>query len=501
MIGINGKRKNSITLTFTIISIYFFIISFLIIPSGDDYFWWGKNGHYLLTHNFYSNDPSFGGSSNGRYLGNSLEILIMHSSIFTGVFYSATITMLIFCIWYLTGKSNISLLLSTAIFPLAQFGYIQTIFLWFAGFINYLPPMALLLCYLVLIEKYIKQQYMLSALTYFLIAFAGGLFVEHMTLYQIFVGILSYLLLVILNKNNNNRLSKKISYYYILGSIASAIIMFSNKSYYHNDNEYREIGFSISKILDNYISITHFWIVSLNYLFIIIMCFSIILISFNKIERKRTKYPLILFSILFFIYYSAFNLFIHLTNRITYTHFRIVNLNHNFTIIDALISIVFYIFIILSTIILFKGFKNIDIYFYLFSSTSLLIPFFFIQSPIFIREYFNSFVFMYMISIIYLNTAIKSLRLDIINRLCSNLLKIIVSMLYVTTLFIMVSNYQSNIQRIQDNAFITEYKSLKHKVPYPRYVMLDDSLIMQSPTYWHNKMNFKYNDYFYNGHY
>jgi hypothetical protein len=69
---------------FSILYLYFLITSFLIIPAGDDFFWWGKPGHYLLTHHFYGLDSSFGGSSNGRYLGNLLEILIMHSSIFCG---------------------------------------------------------------------------------------------------------------------------------------------------------------------------------------------------------------------------------------------------------------------------------------------------------------------------------------------------------------------------------------------------------------------------------
>ena len=107
--------------------LYFFVVSFFIIPSGDDYFWWGEKGHYLLTHNFFSTEKSIGGSANGRYLGNLFEISIMHSPIFAAIVYATVITLFIWCLWKLTGHNKISLIGSLSFFVITQIGYFQNV--------------------------------------------------------------------------------------------------------------------------------------------------------------------------------------------------------------------------------------------------------------------------------------------------------------------------------------------------------------------------------------
>lgn len=72
---------------------------------------------------------------------------------------------------------------------------------------------------------------------------------------------------------------------------------------------------------------------------------------------------------------------------------------------------------------------------------------------------------------------------------------------YALVMFMMIANYQSNMNRVKDPDFLYTAKTLEHKVPYPAFVSQNDELMMQSPVYWDNRLNYKLNDYFYNGNY
>lgn len=493
------KQKLTSKTIFILIYLYFFAISFMIIPSGDDYFWWGKSGIYLLCHNFFSTNPNFGGSSNGRYLGNLLEISMMHSSVWAAFIYAGVITLLIWSIWYLTGKKTLSLILSASILVIAQPGYIRNIFFWFAGFSNYMPSMAALLLYCVLFERYVRDKYQLKPIFYFLISLIGGLFVEHMTLYQVFIGIFSLLFIIYLSKFHGFKLSKKPAYSYTAGAILSGIIMFSHPSYYQTSGSYRQISSSLNQYVSNYIYITHFWMVTFNYIVIVLLALSVIFISMATIKNIRLKYTLMSTSIFFIIYYIFINLYIHFNYKIDYID-RIKHMNYLMASIDSVIGILFFIYLIVSTLIIFKGIKNLNVYFYLFSSIALIIPFMFILSPIFVREYFSSFIFLFILSIIYVNKAISDYQIDNID-LLQKILSICISVAYVLIMFMTISNYQTNLKRVNNHDFLYRNEMLKFRVPYPNYVSQKDMLIMQSPSYWHGKLHYGFKDYLYNGNY
>lgn len=485
-------------ITFSILYLYFLITSFLIIPAGDDFFWWGKPGHYLLTHHFYGLDSSFGGSSNGRYLGNLLEILIMHSPIFAAIFYAGTITTFIWCLWYLTGRTKISLIMALTFFITLQSGYIQSIFMWFAGFVNYLPPITLLLLYCIMFKKYIKTNYSLPTVIFFIMSFIGGLFVEHMTLYQIFIGFISIVFINFWNKRKDINLSKNIIYAYTFGAISSAIFMFVNPAYYFSRNEYRKVSFSLDKYFESYVNTTHFWIITFNYFIIILICLSLIVIALKEIKSKRIQYFIIIPAVFFTIYYLSVNLYLKLNCKINYISYQFDHINHNFALIDGLLGILFYFFLIVSTLLVLKKF---DTYFYLFSTIALFIPFLFILSPIFIREYFSSFVFLYILGIIYVNKAITIVDLATLVHKIFQIIMIGIVLSYALVIFMLVANYQSNLNRVKDPDFLYAAKTLKHKVPYPNFISQNDELMMQSPVYWHNRLNYKFNDYFFNSNY
>lgn len=487
----NSNHKVINKFIFLSIYLYFLIISFLIIPVGDDFFWWGKPGHFLLTHNFFSTNLEFGGSSNGRYLGNLLEITMMHSEILAAVIYASIITLFIWCIWQLAGK-HLSLVAALSFFTIIQIGHIQSVFLWFAGFINYLPPVVLMLTYLVLLERYIRTDKQNLPIINFFLALAGGLFIEHMTLYQIFVGLSSLALLLYLKKTVRPAL------WYLTGAIISAIIMFSNQSYYHTTNEYREVTFNLDKYLSNFIQITHFWIITFNYVVIVTICLAIILISWRKFS-KTTKWYLILPASGFIIYYLWINIYLQNNFKINYANYQIKHLEPNLAIVDSWVSLLFLIYLFGATFFIFKGINNLKVQFCLFSTIALCVPFFFITSPIFVREYFSSLVFFFIVGIIYLNKALTYY--PALFKGVKRLLWLIVISSYGLVMSMMIANYQTNLKRVDDHDFLRESKTLKQKVPYPNYVALNDMLIMQSPEYWHNRLNYQFNDYFYNKQY
>lgn len=479
--------------------LYFFVMSFLIIPSGDDYFWWSEKGHYLLTHNFFSTDKITGGSANGRYLGNLFEISIMHSPIFAAVVYAAVVTLFIWCLWKLTGHNKISLVASLLFLVITQIAYFQNVLFWFAGFSNYLPPVVVLLLYLVLLQNYLKTKKSLPLFVYFVLAIIGGLYVEHMTLYQVFVGIVTILLINYLNKKDYH-LSAKMAYSYTIGSLVSSVIMFSHPSYYYdNGSNYHQISFSISKCLGNFVNITHFWIFTFNYLLIVVICFAIALLAFYEIKNRVLKYVLMSLAIIFAMYYLLINLYIHTNYEIDHYLYKLVDVNKNFAIMDSAVGILVFVFIIVATLIFFRGLKNLNVKFYLFCFFALAAPFFFILSPLFIREYFSSYVFLFMIAIIYVNKVISVRDYDA--KKLAKFLSFCVLIGYAIIMFMMVSNYQVNLQRVSNSEFLYEDKPLTKKVPYPEYVSVNDMGIMQSSGYWRNRLNFKWQDYFYNGTY
>lgn len=51
-IDLNRFKKLFVLLMFVVSFMYFGVFRYLIIPSGDDYFWGGKQGNYLIHHMF-----------------------------------------------------------------------------------------------------------------------------------------------------------------------------------------------------------------------------------------------------------------------------------------------------------------------------------------------------------------------------------------------------------------------------------------------------------------
>lgn len=465
---------------FSIVFLYFFILRFLVIPSGDDFFWGGEQGNYLLHHGFYGPQNIYGGSSNGRYIGNFLEIFTIHHLLPAMLMYGIFWTLLLYCMWKLTGKTKLSLLLSSLFVFTFQDGYISTVLSWNAGFINYVPPISLMLLYLVVLKQYFEDDLKINryflAIGTFLMSLVGGLFVEHLTLYQIFIGIVALVVGRLVFK-------KAIAFFqsgYLLGAIASAAIMFSHPAY-HEHSTYRNTNFDLQAIINNYFSITHFWFNTLNVFVNIAICLAIIVLSSkllkNDFRRRMTSFVAGFFG----VYYLIVNIWL---SRQHYDQFFMYKqISSKVPMIDGVMTIIFWLFLIYATISFFNLKKDYLTYFSMFTYFALISPFILIVSPINSREFFTAYIFLYLGAIMFVTKALSfySFKTRRTVKILTFVLLLLCALNVETKMAI---NYQANLERVQDEQFIAGKTALKKHVPYRKYVLSNDALLQQSATYW-----------------
>lgn len=465
---------------FSIVFLYFFILRFLVIPSGDDFFWGGEQGNYLLHHGFYGPQSIYGGSSNGRYIGNFLEIFTVHHLLPAMLMYGTFWTLLLYCMWKLSGQTKLSLLLSSLFVFTFQDGYISTVLSWNAGFINYVPPISLMLLYLVVLKEYFADnlqtnKYFLTAGT-FLMSLVGGLFVEHLTLYQIFIGVVAIVAGKFIFK-------KAVTLYqsgYLLGAVVSAAIMFSHPAY-HEHSTYRNTNFDLHAIISNYFSITHFWFNTLNIFVNIAICLAIIVLSSNLIRNDFRRRMTSLVAAFFVIYYLIMNIW--LSQQSYDEFFMYKQISSKLPMIDGFMTIVFWLFLIYATISFFKPKQDYLTYFSMFTYFALISPFILIVSPINSREFFTAYIFLYLGAIMFITKALSFYSF----KARKNVKILAAVVLLVAALNVgtkMTINYQANIERVQDEQFLAGKTALKKHVPYRKYVLSNDALLQQSAPYW-----------------
>lgn len=466
---------------FAIVFVYFFVMRFLVIPSGDDFFWGGTQGAYLLKHGFYGPQAIYGGSSNGRYVGNFLEIFTIHHLLPAMLMYGIFWTLLIWCMWRLTGKTKLSLILSSLFVFTFQDGYLSTVLSWNAGFINYVPPISLMLLYLVFVkqdwEKTLNVNQWVLTILAFLMSLVGGLFVEHLTLYQIFVGAA---VLIVGHFIFHKRLALFESSY-LIGAVMSAAIMFSHPAY-HEHSTYRNTSLDIPALINNYFNVTHFWFNTLNVIVNIIICLAIIILSSKLIKNSLLKVITELVAAFFAVYYLVINLWLTTKNYDQFFMYKQLA-GSKIALVDGIMTIIFWIFLIYATLMFFRFKQDYLAYFSMFTYFALISPFMLIVSPINSREFFTAYIFLYLGGIFFVKKAL-SLYTFKTRRWVKIIAAVVLLVCAVNVETKMTMNYQANMQRIQDEQFLAGKTGLKSHVPFRKYVLSNDALLQQSGLYW-----------------
>ena len=466
---------------FTIVFLYFFILRFLVIPSGDDFFWGGPQGKYLLQHGFYGPQAIYGGSSNGRYIGNFLEIFTIHHLLPAMLMYGIFWTLLIWCMWRLTGKTKLSLVLSSLFVFTFQDGYLSTVLTWNAGFINYVPPLALMLLYLVIIKQYfdgeLSQNKWFLTVGTFLMSLVGGLFVEHLTLYQIFIG----LVVMAVGYWGFKKAVTLFEGSYLLGAIASAAIMFSHPAY-HEHSTYRNTALDIHALVSNYFNITHFWFNTLNVAVNIVLCLAIIILSSKLLKNPLRKVLTELIAAGFGIYYLVINLWLMTKNYDQFFMFKQLA-DSKIAQLDGFVTIVFWLFLIYATLSFFRLKTDYVTYFSMFTYFALISPFLMIVSPINSREFFTAYIFLYLATILFVRKALDQYSYSF-RRQIKILTSAVLLICVVTVGTKMTMNYQVNLERVSEESYLAGKTPLRKHVPFRKYVLSNDALLQQSSGYW-----------------
>lgn len=472
----NNKKTIFQYLIFLVSFVYFAVFRYFVIPSGDDYFWYGKLGTYLMHHNFFSsNYPVYGGSSNGRYLGNLLEIFSMHHRIIAVLAYGIFWTLLIWGIWSLTKRSMTSLILSFLFAFTMQDAFLNNILVWNAGFVNYIPPMALILLYLVIVKAGLNKQlpWVTMILTFF-IGVVAGLFVETSTLMQV---ILAVLVILYLRKN-----TKLYHITYLLGTIVSGLIMFMHPSY-HMHNNYKQVTFSIAKIWKIYSEITHFWLITYNVVLIMSILIAILILIYKSDFSSIKKWIFSIVSVGFIIYYILMNVYLrHFPLNYLYAFNDTKN---GVTHLDGTISLIFVLFIAYCIYQFCRKDPFMWLY-YLLAGVSFG-QMLFVSSPINCRGIFFAYVFMYLIGLKFVVMALEQLP---VSKIVINLIfGIILLFLAGSYQYKMYANYEANMARVSDPAFYNSERPLTTHVPYRKFVWVNDMFNQQLATYWKTFLN------------
>ena len=449
--------------------IYFGVFRYFVIPSGDDYFWWGPQGDYLSHHMFYGPQAIYGGSSNGRYLGNFFEIITMHNLTIAVIIYAFFWTLLLWGLWRLSSKSVLSLVLSFLFVFTLQDAFLNNILVWNAGFVNYVPPIALMLVYIFLVDRgRDKDLNQFIAIGTLILAYAGGLFTETMTVGQIVLGCLVILYF--------RKKTKLYHITYLLGAIISAITVFSHPGY-QGHSSYRSMTFEPYKIWLNYSKITHFWLITFNLILLVAILLAVIILAIRSDFNFWKKGLLAVTALIFLIYYIGINHY--LSSKPLNDMYGYNRIDDQLSNIEGIISLLLVIFIGSCIFIFFR--KDAKLWLYYLMTGAIMGQLMFVASPINCRGNFLSYVFTYLIAMRFVLRAVKGLKLQ---KLITGILAVVLVAMGAHYLDIMQSNYQVNLQRVSVPDFYNGKSELTKHVPYRKFVWFNDLLNQQVPAYW-----------------
>lgn len=465
----NPWQKFVTPLMFVISLIYFGVFRYFVIPSGDDYFWWGPRGSYLLHHMFFGPQSIYGGSSNGRYLGNTLEIITMHYQPIAILTYAIFWTLLLWGLWRLSGKTMLSLVMSFLFVFTLQGGFLNNILVWNAGFVNYVPPIALVLVYIWLVEKGREKDFnQFMALGTLVLAYIGGLFTETMTVAQIALGIF-----VILHFRKQTKLYHVT---YLLGAVVAAVTMFTHRGY-RGKSIYRNTTFDPLKIWENYAKITHFWLITFNVAMLVSILLAIAVLIIRADFSIIKKSILTVITLAFLGYYIAINVYL---KRFELNYMYGYNkIDDNLSNMEGIISLLLVAFIGYSIFLFFKTDAKMWLYFLM--TGVIMGQLLFVSAPINCRGNFLTYVFTYLITMRFVLAAMDNLK---VKNWLTGLLVLALVVVGGEYLNIMSINYEANLSRVDDPEYYDGKVELTKHVPYRKFVWVNDLLNQQVPRYW-----------------
>ncbi|MGN1480221.1 MAG: DUF6056 family protein [Acutalibacteraceae bacterium] len=201
----------------------------------DDWAWATSTGQERLD--------SFFAGYNGRYLGNLYILALSKSLPLWCISLCVAALFLPYAVYKFSGSKSITVyLLTPAAVSIMSAEMFRQIIMWRSGFSNYVPPLAAVLLYLVIIRNVFDNEAphykKLTFLLTFFIGAAGALFMENVTLYAVLLGAA---VLIYTKYKFKKVFAPHISY--LIGSICGAAIMFTNSAYLNIFNNHDEVKY------------------------------------------------------------------------------------------------------------------------------------------------------------------------------------------------------------------------------------------------------------------
>ncbi len=246
------SRLNISSLICLAFFLIFGVLCFLFPYTGDDWAWGSSIGVERLRCWF--------ADYNGRYLGNIWELIFSRLYILRSVLTALFVTLTLYLIHKLSSKNFTPLGLISIILLFFAMPYVifrQSV-VWSAGYVNYGLPALNFLLYIYIVRNIFEEgtpRYGKSDVLWaVLLGFAGSLYVEHVTIYQVAAAVIIIIYTLIRFKK-----AYLTHFAFLFGSIAGAVCMFANGAYgliASDSDEYRTMADGIdgylSQAIDNY---------------------------------------------------------------------------------------------------------------------------------------------------------------------------------------------------------------------------------------------------------
>ncbi len=246
------QRRTLILLT--AFFVFLLLLSYGFPVTGDDWYFTSRHQNESLPEALrraYTIAGRHAEGINGRYLGNFLVGLLGCSEPARQVVRSLTVVGLLALLWlYARVEGTTRRIAAAALLLGVPTAIYAQVYAWSAGFLNYVPPAALALVYLIQCERCLSdmppRETVLSALPMFLLGLLSQFFVENVT-----IGLCLLSIGVFFLRWKKQGFSWRLAGY-LLGAILGCVLMFFAPGYRRTNTDadtYRTIGTSLTTIL------------------------------------------------------------------------------------------------------------------------------------------------------------------------------------------------------------------------------------------------------------
>lgn len=379
---------------YTIIFFLFMILCYLFPYSHDDWAWGSIYGIERLESHFEG--------YNGRWIGNFVVLALTRSNLLKTMAMSFSLTFILFCINELSSKKNkLASYLSFFLLLAIPYLVLREAIVWTSGFANYVASIVFVFLFIYLNKNLFYEEEkdcLWKKIVFFIIGFITVLFVEHVTLYVLALGIFSV--------GYHYFKTKKISWslvLYLMGAIIGTIVMFSNSAYSNissGQDGYRSIGLSsfITSSIDSYFTTIYKHLIFNNYVLNIVLsaCILITLYRYLKNNKKHQKLIAILsMTLVMFPLYTLIIRFSGINLFLKYTKY-----------INGLFSIIYFFSILGSTFFMKDLPRKRKVIFALGSILVLTAPLF-VVTPIGGRCFFPMYAFWIWITVEFFQNVVE----------------------------------------------------------------------------------------------